>query len=163
LRRVRVESGFFGESRSVTIPESPLDADVPVKAPMSIVTAVALLTGVISAAWIVDAGLLVPSRGWGAARIAGLAAGVCWVSGVLALVSTAMLTRAKQPLAGVLSGVLFRTCGPLAALAVGTAVRSLAQAGFPGQVVVFFLVTLATETFLALRVTGTSVKFLSRR
>jgi hypothetical protein len=62
----------------------------------------------------------------------------------------------------VLSGVLFRTGVPLAALAVGTAVPTLAKAGFPGQLVIYFLVMLATETILAVRLTGASWKFLSR-
>jgi hypothetical protein len=129
---------------------------------LSISSGIAVLTAVLAATWILEAVLLAPSRGWQFLGVAGLAAGVCWVSGVLALVSTGMLTRAKQPLTGVLSGILFRTGGPLAALAVGTAVPGLAQAGFPGQVVVYFLVMLATETVLAVRITGASWKFLSR-
>ncbi|HVJ67431.1 MAG TPA: hypothetical protein VM510_05570 [Caulifigura sp.] len=125
-------------------------------------TGLVVLTAVLAAAWVLEAILLVPSRGWQVTRVAGLAAGVCWASGVLALVSTGLLTRAKQPLTGVLSGVLFRTGGPLAALAVGTAVPALAQAGFPGQLVIYFLIMLVAETVLAIRLAGLSWKFLSR-
>jgi hypothetical protein len=130
---------------------------------MSLAAGVAWLSGVLAAAWGVDAGLYAQSRGWPFVGTAALAALVCWVSGVLALVSTVVLTRAKQSLAAVLSGTLFRTGGPMLALLVGTLVPGLAAAGFPGQVVVFFLVMLATETFLVVRITGVSLTILFRQ
>jgi hypothetical protein len=140
------------------MPETPQ----PAVKPLSMTAGLVVLTVVLAATWVVEAVLLVPSRGWQVAGVAGMAAGVCWVAGALALASTSLLTRAKQPLTGVLSGVLFRTGVPLAALAVGTAVPTLAKAGFPGQLVIYFLVMLATETILAVRLTGASWKFLSR-
>jgi hypothetical protein len=130
---------------------------------MGVVAGLIWLSGILLLAWVVVAGILIRTEGWRPARTALLAAGVCWLFGVLALLSTALLIRVGQPLAGLLSGILFRTGGPLAALAVGSSIPELASAGFPGQVVVFFLVTLAAETVLAVRVTGISWKFTSRR
>jgi|EndMetStandDraft_5_1072996.scaffolds.fasta_scaffold13745_3 hypothetical protein len=140
------------------MPEAPQ----PAAKPLGMTTGLVVLTLVLAVTWIVEAVLLVPSRGWQVAGVAGMAAGICWVAGVLALASTSLLTRAKQPLTGVLSGILFRTGLPLAGLAVATAVPRLAKAGLPGQIVIYFLVMLATETILAVRVTGASWKFLSR-
>jgi hypothetical protein len=146
----------------LTSPESMPETTQPAVKPLGMTAGLVVLTSVLAATWIVEAILLVPSRGWQVAGVAGIAAGICWVAGALALVSTLLLTRAKQPLTGVLSGVLFRTMLPLAALGVGTAVPGLARAGLPGQLVIYFLVMLATETILAVRVTGASWKFLSR-
>lgn len=111
----------------------------------------AILSAVIAAAWGVDAMIVVPSRGWGGAAVAGVAAGVCWMSSVLALLVTVGCAKGKQAMAGALGGIIFRTGGPLAAMAVGSQIPLLSRQGFGGQVVVFFLVSLAAETVLVVR------------
>jgi len=110
-----------------------------------------MLTAIVVAAWLVDAWIVVPSQGWGDAAVAGAAAGVCWLSSVLALLVTIRGAKRQQAMAGALGGIIVRTGGPLAALAVGSQVPLLAGRGFGGQIVVFFLVTLAAETVLVVR------------
>jgi hypothetical protein len=112
---------------------------------------VAILTTLVAATWLLDAWFVVPSRGWEGAAVAGVAAGVCWMSSVLALLVTVGCAKGKQAMAGALGGIIFRTGGPLAAMAVGSQIPFLSRQGFGGQVVVFFLVALAAETVLVVR------------
>jgi hypothetical protein len=73
------------------------------------------------------------------------------MSSVLALLVTVGCAKGKQAMAGALGGIIFRTGGPLAAMAVGSQIPLLSRQGFGGQVVVFFLVSLAAETVLVVR------------
>jgi hypothetical protein len=107
------------------------------------------LGGVLLVAWFVDARCFIRAIASDEAVVAGVAAGVCWVAGGLALGVTFMGALAERAVAGALGGILFRTGIPLLALAVGSQVPWLARHGFAGRVVVYFLLSLTVETILA--------------
>ncbi|MBX3443041.1 MAG: hypothetical protein KF774_11605 [Planctomyces sp.] len=111
--------------------------------------AVGVLTGAVLVVLAVDCAVIAEKRGRDGAIAAALAAAVCWMASLLALVVTLGLAKGPQLMVGALGGIVFRTGMPLAALAVGNQVRWLSENGFPGQVVVFFLATLTVETILA--------------
>jgi hypothetical protein len=109
------------------------------------------LAGIVIAAWLVDVWFVVPSQGWNGAAVAGVAAAVCLFSSALALLVTVGCAKSQQAMAGALGGIIFRTGGPLAALAAGSLSPWLVREGFGGQVVAFFLISLAAETVLVVR------------
>ncbi|HEX4132958.1 MAG TPA: hypothetical protein VHZ24_23195 [Pirellulales bacterium] len=81
-----------------------------------------------------------------------LAAAICTASSCAALAITAWYQNTLNAIAGVLGGTLVRMCIPLLAGAASAAQRGvLWQAGFLGQLVWFFLVSLTIETALLLR------------
>jgi hypothetical protein len=107
----------------------------------------------------VIAGTLLPvgiamgtTRGAAGVAAACLAAGVCWLGAVAALVCSARLAPAGRAVQAHLAGSLFRIGIPLA---VGTVLQqrggALADAGVFGLIVVFYLVALTTETVLSLK------------
>ncbi len=108
-----------------------------------------ILSGVLAAAWLVDARYFLRAFGSPEARVAGIAALVCWLSSGLALGVTFVGALAGRSIAGALGGVIFRTGLPLMAMAVGSLIPSLAGNGFSGRVVAYFLVSLTAETILA--------------
>ena len=116
---------------------------------VSAVRAIACLTAVMLASWWVYVRFFLPGNRPDGRAVAALAAGVCWISSVAALVVTLRGAKSPNAMAGVLGGTLFRTGGPLAAMAVGSQIPRLARQGFAEQLVVFFLVSLAAETLLA--------------
>ena len=114
-----------------------------------VLKAVCILSGVLAVAWWFDARYILRSFGSAEARVAGMAAVVCWLSSGLALVVTFMGALAGRAVAGALGGMIFRTGLPLMAMALGSVIPSLAGNGFSGRVVAYFLVSLTAETILA--------------
>lgn len=112
--------------------------------------ACAVLTGLVLIAWIIDAIVTTHLAGRSAWGVSALAAGICWFGALLSLVLLHVLRMRGSALAGALVGMLIRMTIPLA---IGAALvsqgGSLAQAGLFGQLVVFYLVTLAIETVIS--------------
>jgi len=109
------------------------------------------LTGAVLLAWPVVA--VVAARQGGAPTwlISFLAAAVCWFSAMLSLILAHRLQQKGAAMAGLLAGTLVRMALPLAVgMWAMNQVRTLAEGGFFGQIVVFYLLTLAVETWLSL-------------
>lgn len=83
---------------------------------------------------------------------AGVAAGVCWGGAMVALVVGGLFRHSKHAVSGVLAGMLFRMGVPLmAGAALDWQGGPLAEAGVFGMILVYYFVTLAAETLLAVR------------
>jgi|GEM_PF-6582032 len=88
--------------------------------------------------------------GVGAAAIAGV---VCFLSASAALTATALTTNTPNALSGVLLGIILRTVIPFfVSILLMQAFKPLADAGLLGMVLVNYLVVLAAETLLAVRI-----------
>ena len=86
-------------------------------------------------------------------RAAVVAATICWLGASLALISTAMSRGPQAAVWTLLFGMLFRMGLPLAAgFMLYQAGGPLASAGVFGKVLIFYLIALAVETPLSLRV-----------
>jgi len=120
-------------------------------------TASAVLTLVIVVVFPVFAGIGHWRAGWGGVAAAGVAAGVCWAGGFLALIAAGLFRSSRNAVNGVLVGMACRTGLPLVA---GAMLHShggaLAAAGVFGMILGYYLVTLAAETLLAIRLTDAS-------
>ncbi len=82
-----------------------------------------------------------------------VAAAICWLGSSLALILTAISRGPQAAVWTLLFGMLFRMGLPLAAgLMLQRAGGPLAEAGVFGKVLIFYLVALAVETPLSLRV-----------
>jgi hypothetical protein len=115
------------------------------------------LTAVIVVVFPVFAGIGHSRAGWSGVAAAGVAAGVCWVGGFLALVAAGLFRSSRNALNGVLVGMACRTGFPLVAgVMLHSSGGALAAAGVFGMILGYYLVTLAAETLLAIRVTADS-------
>jgi hypothetical protein len=116
--------------------------------------ACAALTASVAIAWLIDAPVASRIAGHSIWGVSALAAGICWFGAMLSLVLLHVLRLRGSPVAGVLVGMLVRMTIPLSiAFMATTQEGSLAEAGLLGQLVVFYLVTLAIETCLSLALT----------
>lgn len=109
-----------------------------------LLSVVMIVSGIIGAA--------VGHERYGSAGVvtASLAALVCWIASLSALLVVAMTTATPNALAGTFGATGLRTGIPLVAGAVLAAVSPiLAQAGIAGMMLVFFLVSLTVETVLS--------------
>lgn len=87
---------------------------------------------------------------------AGIAAGVCWLSGGLALAVLMWWKRRNLPIQGALSAIGVRTFIPLGTgVILSSRGGELAEAGVFGLIVVFYLVTLVVDTLISIKVVGT--------
>lgn len=111
----------------------------------------AALSAAVVIAWLVDATATTHLAGVSAWGVSALAAGVCWFGAMLSLSLLHLLRLRGSPMAGALLGMLVRMTIPLA-IGGMAAMRggSLAEAGLFGQLVIFYLFTLAIETCLAI-------------
>jgi peptidoglycan/LPS O-acetylase OafA/YrhL len=92
--------------------------------------------------------------GWTSAAVA---AAICWLSATLTLVATGLTRGPLRPFYGLLYGMLFGFAIPFAAgLYLTRSAPALASAGVFGLIVVFYLVTLAANTLLTVRLTAAS-------
>ncbi len=83
---------------------------------------------------------------------AAIALGVCWFSASLALTCVYVGQEIKNPIAGILGGMLVRMGLPLAVgLAIQRSHGSLADAGCFLMILGLYLVALVVETWLSLR------------
>jgi hypothetical protein len=81
-----------------------------------------------------------------------LAALVCWSGAALALAASGVLRQLDRVLAVTLVGMALRMGLPLVAVVVVTLQNGpLAEGGFVGYVLVFYVVTLVVETWLSLK------------
>lgn len=81
-----------------------------------------------------------------------MAAGLCWVASIVALLVRTRFPRPQDVVAGTLGAMLVRMVMILGgAMLLASAFPQLVKAAFWGQVVVYFLLTLAAETLLAVR------------
>ena len=120
-------------------------------------TASALLTVVTALVFPVFAGMGHSRAGWSGVAAAGVAAGVCWAGGFLALIAAGLFPSSGNALNGILVGMACRTGIPLVAGAMlHSRGGALADAGVFGMILGYYLVTLAAETWLAIRVMGAS-------
>lgn len=100
--------------------------------------------------------LVVAVRGATVAPAAMLAGLVCFVPASLALLVTGMAAGTPNSLNGTLFGVLLRTCLPfLLVILLTNASRPLVEVGLFGMVLTNYLVVLAVETVLAVRLVQT--------
>ena len=81
-----------------------------------------------------------------------VAAIVCGVAAIMALVFTIVTRNTPNAVAGLFFSIFLRTCVPLlAALILSSSGGFLAEGGIFGQIVVFYLLLLPVETVLAVR------------
>ena len=135
---------------------SPAGGKSPAGLWRRVAQALVVLGVVLAAAWVIDARYFLRAFSSEEAAVAGVAAGVCWLSSGMALGVTFLGALAGRAIAGALGGILFRTGLPLMAMAVGSQIPRLAGNGFSGRVVAYFLVSLTTETILAVWVAKSS-------
>lgn len=85
---------------------------------------------------------------------AALAGSIGWLAGASALVCIHLTSR-SNPIAGVFGSMLFRMGLPLViGLVLQNTVPALAEVGIFGTVLLYYLVTLAVETTLSVRMVG---------
>ena len=119
---------------------------------MKLITSWAILAAVIAPTAVLLAGAL--NRGFSLDSLvtAAVAGGVCWLAATLALALTFFGNKNGAPIQGVLGGMLFRMGLPLAAvLALPRLDERFASSGLVGTILGVYLVTLAVETLLALK------------
>lgn len=126
-------------------------------ASMGIGVALGLLTLILGGAFPLFAWYASASHGsWGVIAAA-VALGVCWFGATAALLVVNFTRHA--PTAGLLGSIFFRMGLPLV---VGVWLNSLngplAQAGVFGMILVYYLIALAVETVLSLRVASIPAK-----
>ncbi len=81
-----------------------------------------------------------------------VAAGLCWAAAVVALVVRTRFPKPQEVVVGTLGAMLARMVIVMGgALVIAAGSPSLVEAAFWGQVVVYFVFTLAVETLLAVR------------
>jgi hypothetical protein len=131
---------------------APANSDVGLQRPASLIRACALLVAALLA--------LLPCfvvYGYLTSSFAGIAAafvacGICLFAGTLALSITAIAQRLNQGVQGILGAMLVRMGVPLIALFLLPEIGGpLVAAGVTGMLLVYYLITLAVETWLSLR------------
>lgn len=86
-------------------------------------------------------------------KTAAVAAGVCWLAATAALVVTGFVKQSPNAVAGILVASALRFGLPLVTgVVVQSAGGALAKSGFLNWIVVFYLISLAVETTLAVLV-----------
>lgn len=89
---------------------------------------------------------------WMGVLASAIAAGICWLSGALALVTSYFANQTGNGVQGVLGGMLFRMGIPLAGgLLLDRQVPALAESGIFPMVLGFYLIVLVIETLLSLQ------------
>jgi len=85
-------------------------------------------------------------------QAAGVAAAICWIGAMIALVLGGLMRGTNNSVNGVLLGMLFRMGIPLGGgFALHQNVKGLAEAGVFGMILAYYFVTLFAETLLAVR------------
>ena len=99
---------------------------------------------------------------WGVTA-AGVAGGVCWLSGLTPLLLIGMFRGPQAALNAALIGILFRMGLPLCvAVAFAQQGGELAQAGILGMILGYYLVTLVVDTLLSIRLVSSANEPLSK-
>jgi len=82
-----------------------------------------------------------------------LAAGICWIATEISLLLVIMTRDPQKKLHSLLAGIFFRTGIPLVlGMFLHRAGGPLAEAGLFGMILVYYLLTLAVETMLAVKI-----------
>ncbi|MEX1097866.1 MAG: hypothetical protein WED34_17610 [Planctomycetales bacterium] len=111
------------------------------------------LVALVAVAWLLAAVPAYRQAGRAGLLAAGIAAGVCLLSSMAALLVTNRFAGTPSAISGALGSILLRTIVPLGVtLFLVDASPVLAEAGLFGLTVVFYLLTLAGETLLAVRI-----------
>jgi hypothetical protein len=122
-----------------------------------LVWSVLLLAAAMAMAWPLGAAYGMSCSGWTGVFVALGAAALCGAAAALSLVVSVLGQRNSQPVGGVLAGMLVRMAVPmLALLALPKMNPVLLQAGARELLLGFYLVSLAVETWLLVRMTPTS-------
>lgn len=94
-----------------------------------------------------------PRLGWLGVLAAGVSGLVCWLAASAALFATTFTAGSPHALSGTFLSIMLRTAVPfLVSLILIQTSKPLADAGLFGMMVLNYLVVLAVETFLAVRV-----------
>src|SRR5882724_8842460 len=110
------------------------------------------LTAVVLLALLFVGGVVANTRGMNGVLAASTAAAICWFGSTVALLLAGYTSRSNQAVQGHLLGMFFRLGLPLVTgMILQKAGGRLAEAGVFGLIVVFYLITLVTETLLSLR------------
>jgi hypothetical protein len=122
------------------------------------------LSGLLAAAWMVDAIVTTNLADRSTWAVSALAAAICWIGAMVSLVLLHVLRMRGSPMAGAMLGMLVRMTIPLGIIAAATMQGGrLAEAGLAGQLVVFYLVTLAIETCLSVALMRTAPQAVCAR
>ena len=120
--------------------------------PLSLAACLARLSIVVALTFPLIGAFAYAQAGSNGLLAAVVAAAICWVAAALALTSAAVLRGPQRALGAMALGMIFRMGLPLGAgLFLSRLGGPLAEAGVFGLIVVFYLVTLVTETLLSLR------------
>jgi len=129
----------------------------PVNARISPTMAVGCVTGVIAIAFPAFAAYGYAQHGVIGVLAAGVAGGICWAAGSIAILFVTLLRDPDQVISAIGLAMMFRMGIPLVAgiflMKLG---GPLAEAGVFGMIVGFYLIGLVVETFLAVRLTSNS-------
>ena len=110
------------------------------------------LTVIVAVALLIIGGALGATRGFGASVAAVVAAGLCWIGSMAALIIAGYSSQSNRAVQGHLLGMFFRLGLPLVAgVLLQKAGGRLADAGVFGLILIFYLVTLPAETILSLQ------------
>lgn len=113
-------------------------------------SACAALSAAVVVVWLIDSVATTHFSGRSTWEVSAVAAGICWTGAMVSLVLLHVLRIRGAPMAGALLGMLVRMTIPLIIVAVATMQGGeLAEAGLAGQLVAFYLITLAIETCLS--------------
>jgi len=92
-------------------------------------------------------------------QAAGVAAAICWIGAMIALLLGGLMRGTENAVNGVLLGMLFRMGVPLGSgFALHQLSEGLAKAGVFGMILAYYFVTLLAETLLAVRLVGPTGK-----
>ncbi len=92
-------------------------------------------------------------------QAAGVAAAICWVGAIIALLLGGLMRGTDNAVNGVLLGMLFRMGVPLGGgFALHQLCKGLAEAGVFGMILAYYFVTLFAETLLAVKLVGPTGK-----
>lgn len=88
-------------------------------------------------------------------QAAGVAAAICWIGAIIALLLGGLMRGTENAVNGVLLGMLFRMGVPLGGgFALHELHEGLAKAGVFGMILAYYFVTLFAETLLAVKLVG---------
>lgn len=111
-----------------------------------------ILGAILAALWPAFAAYGMWRAGWSGVAASLVALAVCGLAAGLSLLLAATAQRARQPIAGVLTGMLVRMAVPLAALLVVPQLDPLwSSSGLVEMLLAYYLAALSVETWLLVR------------
>ena len=111
-----------------------------------------VLTAALAAIWPAFAAYGLWRAGWNGVICALAAGAVCGIAAAVSLVLASAAQKARQPIAGVLGGMLVRMAVPMVALLMVPKMDPVWQSsGLREMLLVYYLAALAVETWLLVR------------